>query len=233
MQKGSTFAVAWAVLASVALPHAARADSSALSPVTPIPTVETNQLGLVDGRFYVFDLSKLPIPGQQKVGVDLLSIGKNMGDIYLKAESNNLFNFKGVNFSAHAAGTWETMTGGDLSGLNVGLLATTKVGGGDASLNLSSTVGGLDDGRFNAAFSWTKPLEGGSSVGFTANGQYDAHAEAPVAGQAWLRLNINLHPDAPVAPSQPLDLGQMGQWEGTGAQPINSSSWGLEGWESR
>lgn len=234
MQKGSTFAVAWAVLASAcALPHAARADSS-LTPYQSVTSpIDANQLGLVDGRFYVFDFTKqVPLPGQQKVSVDLMSIGSKMGNVYLKGETNNLFSFKGINFSANAAGTWQTLTNGEIEGLNVGLLASTKIAGGDASLNLSSSLAGIEEGRFNAALSWSKPLEGGSSLSFTANGRYDDNAAEQVAGETWLRLNINLHPDAPAAATQPFNQ-DLNQWERNVSPTQNSTMWGLDSWESR
>jgi hypothetical protein len=92
VQTGRTFAAAWAVMASLALPTLARADSSALSPATPLPTVDTNPLKL-EGNTFVLDLPSslpLPLPGTKKLGINLETMTGKMDDLGVSLQSRDI-----------------------------------------------------------------------------------------------------------------------------------------------
>lgn len=93
MQKGRTFAVAWAVLASAALPALpARADStSALNPAASATTL--NPLNLENGNTFVLDVTDvlpLPLPGTKKLGINLETLTGKLDDLNLSLQSNDI-----------------------------------------------------------------------------------------------------------------------------------------------
>lgn len=192
-----TLVYAWAVAACVALPGKAWADSTALSPATPLPTVDTNPLKLENGNTFVLDLPAtlpLPLPGTKKLGINLETVTGKVDDLGLSLQSRDI-----------------------------------SIGGGKASLGLHGTVGGIGNDWRSAGvgFQWDKELAPGQAL--SLNGGADLYGNGQVMG----RYNLNLHPDMPAAPAQPLDLDwkSQGQRSGDVAGPHNG--WGLGGWESR